>query len=142
MDRKVLVNEIIRDFFIIYFGTMMATVVFCSIFVPSAIFHSSYFLWTIVIAVFGDLPILVFYSENELSERQWMIRYLIHFILVECVVLIIGRILGLYRSVQAGAVFAVLILAVYFLTKTIAIFLDNITANMMNQKIEQNRKNK
>jgi len=127
-----LIRQLIKDYFII-FGILIIGAVFL---VPAEAINRDYILLTMTFAVIGDLPSIVLWSRSELSEqsRQW--RSILHFILLEAVILIYAGIIGLVSGLLEYAVFAMEILIIYFLVRFITWRGDLATAKKINKKLK------
>lgn len=132
MKIKELIRQLIKDYFVI-FGILIIGAVFL---VPAETINRDYILLAMTFAALGDLPIVVLWSRSELSEesRQW--RAILHFALLEAVILIYAGMIGLVSSLSDYAVFAVEILVIYLLVRLIAYRGDLATAKKINQRLK------
>lgn len=142
MDFKGFIQALIRQYFVIYTGSMIATFCFCQAFYPNEVLQTSYLAWMLLFSLCGTLPGVIFYSKRELSPRQWMVRKRIHFVLLECVLLTAGRILGMYKGVKQGFWFAIAVLVVYGFVAFISYWSEKRTAEALNEKLRERRKQK
>ena len=140
MDFKGFMHALIRQYFVIYTGSMIATFCFCQAFYPGEALQTSYLAWMLLFSLCGTLLGLIFYSKKELSPRQWMVRKGIHFVLLECVLLTAGRILEMYKGVKQGFWFAVTVLVVYGFVSFISYWSEKRTAEALNEKLRERRK--
>lgn len=141
MELRELLKRIVNSYFVIYGCSMMGTLLFCLIFDPESVFDVRYLEWMLLFSALGDLPALVFYSRKELTEKQWRVRLVIHFILLEAVLLVTAKYLKLYETFVQGAVFAGIILLVYVLVRAVCFAGDFRTAKDINDKLKEIRKN-
>ena len=125
------------DFFYIYAGSIFGTCVFCSIFYPDATFRLSYFGWMALFSLAGDVPMLVFYSKKVLTERQFLVRMAIHFILLEAVLMTFAGILRLYESPLQAAAFFGIVLLVYLMVKFLSFQNGSREAVIINRRIQE-----
>lgn len=139
MDFKEFMHFLLRQYFVIYTGSMMATFCFCLAFYPGEVLPVSYLAWMLLFSLCGTLPGLVFYSKKELSKEQWIIRKGIHFVLLETVLLTAGRILGMYQGMKQGVWFAITIFAVYVFVVAISYWSEKRTAEALNEKLKERR---
>ncbi len=135
-----IIQCLVRQYFVIYTGSMIATFCFCKAFYPTDELPLSYLAWMFLFSLVGTLPSLVFYSRKELSKKQWGIRIVLHFILLEAVLMVTGRLLDLYEGVQEGIWFVVTIFLVYVFVWAIMDFMDRRTAEEMNEKLKERRR--
>ena len=140
MEIRKILKMMMRNYLLIYAGSMISTWVFCIIFEPDACFDLNYFAWMMIFAACGDLPVLVFYSRKKLTEKQWKIRFAIHLILLEIVLLTFAYFAKMYQTFRQGFLFAILIFAVYLIIRLFEYRSDKKDAEKMNMKIQENRK--
>ncbi|MBO5450279.1 MAG: DUF3021 family protein [Lachnospiraceae bacterium] len=139
MEPKKIIGKIILGYPIIYGGSMMATYLFCMIFDRNATFSLDYFGYMFLFALVGDLPSLVFCSKRKLSKKEWNIRLLLHFILLETVLLVFAGILGMYHTLTEGIFFFVLVMAVYVMVRGLAFAGDILEVKKINAKLRERK---
>lgn len=137
MDFKELKREMLLGFFYIYAGSMFGTYVFCSVFYPDITFGLNYIRWMALFSLTGDATLLVFYSKKVLTERQFLVRTVIHFILLEIVLMIFAGVLRLYESPLQGVVFFFVILLVYLMVKLLSFKSGSKEAEAINRRIQE-----
>lgn len=137
---KPILKEMIRHFFIIYTGAVFGTFIYCFIFDRDAVFGIDYFIQIFFMSVSGDLPLLIFYSNKELTQAQMKRRHVLHFFIIEIVLLIVGKWFGLYGDTlaEAGVFFAV-VAFVYFLVFIFGYLMNAATADEINKRIEERK---
>ncbi len=140
MELRELLRRIVNSYFVIYGCSMLGTLVFCLIFEPDSVFNVQYLEWMLLFSALGDLPALVFYSGKELTEKQWRIREVIHFVILETVLLTAANCLGMYHTFLQGIVFAGIILLVYVLVRAVCFAGDFQTAKNINDQLKEIRK--
>lgn len=140
MELRELLKRMINSYFVIYGCSMMGTLLYSLIFMPDEVYNVEYFEWMLVFSLAGDLPALVFYSRKELTKRQWQGRLIIHFALLEAVLLVMAKYLKMYRTFLQGAVFAGIVLLVYILVRAVCFAGDFQTAKDINDKLRELRK--
>lgn len=142
MELREIIKKLIISYPTIYGCTMMATLVFCLIFHPDAVFGIDYLGKAMLFALAGDLPSLVFYSKREPDHRSWMIRQVIHLFLLETVLLVFGRYLDYYDNVTEGVLFFFIVLIVYVVVRTLAFSGDFREAKKINQILAKRKSDK
>lgn len=127
-----LIRQFIKDYFVI-FGILIIGSVF---FTPAETINRDYVLLTMTFAALGDLPSIVFWSKSELTEnsRQW--RAILHFILLEVVILGYAGMTGFVSGLLEYVIFAAEILIIYFLVRFITWRGDLATANKINNRLK------
>ncbi len=131
--RKCLVD----DYFIIVTGTLIGTLVFCSIFERSATFSLLYLGWVLLFSFLADLPLCIFYSKKELTEHQWMIRFILHFITLEGLLLTLAYLADMYHNLIGGVVFALIVAGVYILVRYTGHQINMRIAFKMNENLKR-----
>lgn len=140
MELRELLRRIVNSYFVIYGCSMLGTLVFCLIFEPDSVFNVQYLEWMLLFSALGDLPALVFYSGKELTIKQWRIREVIHFVILETVLLTAANCMGMYHTFSEGMVFAGIILLVYVLVRAVCFAGDFQTAKNINDQLKEIRK--
>ncbi len=141
MELRDLIKKILFSYPAIYGCSMMATFVFCMVFYhEDAVFGMDYFGLMLLFSLAGDLPILVFYSKREMSQKEMNVRLLIHFLLLECVLMVLGRFFGLYKSFLQGVFFFFIVLVVYVIIRA-SVFCEDIRrAKQLNDALAERKR--
>lgn len=142
MELRKLMKRLVINYPIIYGCSMMATFIFCMVFYSDSVFGLDYFGEMFLFALAGDLPSMVFYSKRELSHKEWMVRIIIHLLLLEGVLLVIGRLMGLYDNITEGIFFFFIVLAVCLVVWLLAFLDDARQAKEINKALEKRKSNK
>lgn len=130
-----LFSNMLRNYFIIFTVIILET----SLFNPSHAFTFREIMLSALFSLAANLTSLAFYSKTELSVRHRYIRMVIHFVLLEAVILILGIILGQVSGIMQIAIFALEILGIYALVIIIAWLIDCKSANDINQRLASMR---
>lgn len=131
MKQKNLFSSMIRDYFIIFSFIIIVT----ALLNPSHAFTYREIMLAALFAFAGDLPSLVTYSRKELSEKSRYIRMILHFVLLEVVILIFGNIIGQVAGLLQNTLLALEVLGIYILVIFITWLIDRKTANDINQQL-------
>lgn len=127
-----LARQFIKDYFII-FGILIIGSVFLT---PPETINRDYVLLTMTFAAVGDLPSLVFWSKSELTDQSRKWRTIVHFLLLETLILVYAGMTGIVTGVIEYAVFALQILIIYGLVRVITWRSDLSTANKINKELK------
>ena len=101
MDYKTfLVKKVMMSFFVSVTCITVAMAVVGMAFEPTALFGYDAFLSPLIFGALASLPMLVKYSKGELSIKQTMLRGVIHWLLLEAVLLTSLYLLGLLTSLS------------------------------------------
>lgn len=139
MDLRGFIQLLVKQYFVIYTGSMIATFCFCMVFYPEEALPVSYLAWMLLFSLCGTLPGLVFYSKKELTPKQWMVRKGVHFVLLEMVLLAAGESLGMYQGMKQGFWFVITVLIVYMFVMAVGFWSEKKTAEELNEKLRERR---
>ncbi len=94
--------------------------------------------WQIFLTgMLGALPTFLFYFKNEPTKKQFRIRCIIHFIVIEAVVMTEGALFGWYGSLADSLVLFVVILAVYLFVWAYSYFMNMHLARDINAALKR-----
>ncbi len=129
---------LIRDYFIIFTIILLATAVLN----PSHAFTFREIMLTALFALLGDLPSLINFTKKELSDKARYLRMVIHFVLLEVIILTFGNVLGQVSGLSQNILFAFEILGIYLLVIVITLLIDHKTASDINKQLANMRSDK
>ncbi len=124
--------QFIRQYFFI-FGILIISSAFL---IDPARIDRNFVLLSMTFAAVGDLPLVVFWSRSELSEKSLRIRTILHFILLEAVILMFGGITGIVPDLKGYIIFGLEVAVIYLLVKLISWRGDVRTADKINEKLK------
>lgn len=137
MNLSDILKRMLHNFFVIVTGTLICFIIFCAHFFPDDLFGLDSLAAILLFAAAGDLPFLIFYSREELSEKQWQIRMVIHFIVLETVLLGLSVYLGWITNIYPHGVFmCMLITGVYLVVRFINWKIDTKTTSEINERLK------
>ena len=141
MDR--IITEIkyaLRDFVLAYGLAVIATLFFRWLYhVDSPITLDT--LWKLMFLSFsGVLPRLVYYSSHELNEKEWIIRDILHKLILAVVIMVIARFMDIWESVIDGIIVLVVLFFIDFAINLLAYSKNATVAAKINQKLKERRK--
>ncbi len=134
-----LLKNIFRSFFVITTGVVASIYVFCLVFNPTAYFTLNDIGRVLIMAVAGSLPFFIFYSRNELSKKQMLIRQAIHLpVLLGVLMFLAWR----WDWVNMGnpkecAIFILLVIGVYVAVIALNTFQDKKLADKLNDSLKK-----
>lgn len=91
-------------------------------------------------ALAGDLPSFILYSRKELTKKQTRIRMIIHFIVLEAVLITLGNITGWVNDWLQSVVFFVDIAIIYLIVCLFSYNNDRLAARKINEKLKEMKK--
>ena len=94
--------------------------------------------WQIFLTgILGALPSFLFYFKNEPTKNQFRVRTVIHFIVIETVVMTEGAFFGWYGNFVGALVLFVVILAVYLFVWVYSYFMNMHLAKDINAALKR-----
>lgn len=130
---------ILSHFFVITVGVLFVTSISEILdhgFSLEYTFSASY-PWTVMLTgVLGALPSLLFYFKKEPTRKQFLIRIIIHFILIVMLILTEGKLVGWYSNLVEGLSIFASILAIYVLVWFITYRANKNTAKNINKALQ------
>lgn len=136
MSFEELKRSFIHNYFVIVTGTIIGTFLYCLMFEREVIFSVFDLGWFLLFSFLGDLPIFIFYSRKELSERQCLVRQILHFIMLEVLLLIVAYFAKMYKNLIGGIIFAVIVAGVYLLVRFNGYQKNILLASKMNENLK------
>lgn len=130
------VKTVMMSFFVSVVFITAAMALIGMIFEPDTIFGYEAFLSPILFGAVASLPLLVKYSKKELSVKQSVIRSVIHFLLLEVIVLSILFFTGLLTDVSMAISLAVSILVIDLVVNLVLWINDKKTAEEFNKALK------
>ena len=129
---------IINQFFII---TVCAMFIICAVnTLASGNFEyeiDATFPWVMMLTgLLGSLPSLLFCFGKEPTKKQFFVRVIIHFFLIQAVILTEGRLLGWYSTLPYMLIIAGMITMVYALVWVFSYLSEKNTAKNINKALE------
>ena len=137
MKSNEILANIIRNFFVIFGVIVLIT----ALLNPSYEFSSNEIMLVVVFALLSDLTALVFWAQNELSDNSRIKRRVLHFLLIEIIVLSFGNILGFVSGITQNIIFGIEIVGIYAIVSWVDWLIDKKTANNINDKLKKMRSN-
>lgn len=94
--------------------------------------------WQIFLTgILGALPSFLFYFKNEPTKKQFQLRTVIHFIVIETVVMTEGALFKWYGSFIDGLILFAVILAVYLFVWAYSYFMNMHLARDINAALKR-----
>lgn len=94
--------------------------------------------WEIFLTgILGALPSFLFNFKNEPTKKQFRVRTVIHFIVIETVVMTEGALFGWYGGLADALVLFVVILAVYLFVWAYSYFMNMHLASDINAALKR-----
>lgn len=130
------IKRLIRDYLTIFAIIVITVTVLRQIFIPNEYLRLTDIFIFMLCALAGDLPSLIFYSSRELSEKEMRLRIIIHFMVLEAVILILARVMGWVNGIVNTVFLAIQIALIYIIMRYISLMDDRKIANSINKKLK------
>ena len=99
--------------------------------------YSADFPWVIMLTgVIGAIPSALFYYKKEPTKNQFRLRQLIHYVVIEAIIMTEGFILKWYESFMDGLLIFGIVLLVYIVVFAYTYFVAFNTAHSINNALE------
>lgn len=135
--RTFFVKKVMMSFFISVTCICTAMALVGMVFEPDARFGYEAFLSPLIFGAVASIPSLVQYSKKDLSLRQTAIRNVLHFLLLEAVILSILYFLGLLTSVSMAVSLGISIFVIDLTVNLVMWINDKRTAKEFNYALKK-----
>lgn len=130
------INRLIRDFFIIFAIVVIFITVLRQIFSPSEYFELKDIFIYMLCSLAAVLTNFIFYSPKELSEKEMRLRTIIHFVVLEVVLLTLPNVMGWISGSLNTLLLAIQIAVIYVLVRFLTWRDDRKSAHRINEKLK------
>lgn len=130
------VKLVINHFFIISVGVLFIVAI-------SNTFEGSKPLsaevpWQVLLTgIAGALPTFLFYFKNEPTKKQFIARTAVHFVLIETIIMTVGRLFSWYDNLIEALLFFAVVLAVYLFVWLYSYFMNMYLAKDINSALKR-----
>jgi hypothetical protein len=129
------IKKVINDYFLIFASVMILLTILNGS--PDYSFKIKDIYKIMICALVGDLPSFILYSSKELSEKKMKKRIIIHFIVLEAVVLFFVNALGWITGIIETSVLAFEIAFICLLIRFLGWRADKKVAISINEKLKE-----
>ncbi|MBS4175234.1 DUF3021 family protein [Bacillus sp. FJAT-49736] len=129
------IQNIIRDFLIIFASIIIIITILRQIYYPNMAFDLKSIYIIIAFSFLSALTGFILYSPNEISEKKMRIKIAIHFFSLEILLITLGRIFGIVNSASDIIIFAMQIAVVYIIVRLLSWKSDIKEAKKINEKL-------
>lgn len=130
------IKKLIRDFFIIFAIIVICITILRQIFMPDEYFELKDIFIYMICSLVGDLPSLILYLPKEISEKEMRLRIIIHFMVLETVLLTLANVMGWVTGIVNTILFAFQILVIYVIVRLLVWTDDRKVAQKINEKLK------
>ncbi|MEK4519524.1 DUF3021 family protein [Paenibacillus sp. FSL H8-0122] len=136
MKRSEVVKDIIRDFLVIFASIIIIITVLRQIFMPELAFDLISIYTIMGFSLLGALTGMMLYAPNGVSEQAMRVRILIHFLLLEILLIALASLIGVVASVSAALLLALQIAVVYSIVRLLSYEKDKKEAEQINERLK------
>ena len=130
------IKRLVRDYFTIFAMIVITITLLRQVFVPNELLRLTDIFNYMICALAGDLPSLIFYSPKELSEQEMRLRIVIHFVILEAVILTLANVMGWATGLIDTAFLAAQVAFIYIIVRVLIWTDDRKAANRINERLK------
>lgn len=130
-------SKYIKEFIISYFVIFGVIILLTLLLIPNYNYTRTSILQIAVAALLGNIPGILLYDTDRLSLKAFRIRLILHFLMIEAIILLFGCFVGIVTTVSQVLIFSVEIAVIYILVRLICWGGDKSTVNKINQKLKE-----
>lgn len=137
MDLRKLLTEMFTSYFTLVTLITVATLVLGLCFEPEAAFGYEAFASPLLYGACGVVPVIVMYSKRELTIKEFIVRKIIQFIIIEVLILFVA----FYQTGLAGGgkvkmiLLGISVLVVYILSHVVEWIQNYLSAKQMTAQL-------
>ena len=137
MTKKEFMYQIVRMFFVLVTLINIAMFIFGKMLQPNTTFGYRALILPVIYAVAGVLPMIVMYSDRELTVKEVIVRKIIQFLLIEMsiIFIIFGKDFMFSEHRQLLFAIALCIFIVFVFANIISWEMDRVVARRMTEKL-------
>lgn len=135
------VQNIIKDFLIIFASIIIIITILRQIYYPNMAFDLKSIYIIILFSFLSALTGFILYSPNEISEKKMRIKMAIHFFTLEILVITLASIFGIVKSGLDVIIIALQIVVIYIIVRLLSWKNDIKDAKKINEKLKTFKKN-
>ncbi|MCI9398449.1 MAG: hypothetical protein HFJ07_01300 [Lachnospiraceae bacterium] len=141
MELKSILKKCMLDFLVIQAGITLAMGIIGCINPPSYGVSHYLFFMPFVYAFFCVIPSFVVYSTRELSIKEMLVRKVIHFFLIEVIVMTVSYMAGALDNAYMCISILLAVPVIYIVVNVMGYLFYKSEANMMTKKIQHIKQN-
>lgn len=136
MKRSEVAKDIIRDFLVIFASIIILITVLRQIYMPELAFDLMSIYTVMGFSLLGALTGLILYTPHEVSEQAMRVRIVLHFVLLETLLIALASLIGVVASVSAALLLALQIAVVYAIVRLLSYEKDKKEAARINERLK------
>ncbi|MEQ8156180.1 MAG: DUF3021 family protein [Clostridiaceae bacterium] len=133
------IKKLIRNYLMIFAIILICSTILREIFSQNKYFELNEIYICMICSLISVLPGLIFYSSKQISEKKTKFRIIIHFVVLEAVLLTWANVTGLITGIENTILSGFEIAAVYMIIKFLSRVEDRKVADSINEKLRAMR---
>lgn len=133
---KATIKMIVSHFLVICVAVMFFTSIL-NLSLGHKILPIEYPFQILLTGLITSLPSALFYFKNEPSKKQFYFRFLIHFCIIETIVMIEGSLIGWYNDITEAIIVFVIVILVYAAVLVYSRLENTFTARSINDALKK-----
>ncbi|AIQ61554.1 DUF3021 family protein [Paenibacillus borealis] len=136
MKLSEIAKDIIRDFLVIFASIIIIITVLRQIYIPELAFDLISIYTIMGFSLLGALTGILWYTPHEISERAMRVRIVIHFLLLEILLIGLASLIGVVNDVSGALLLALQIAVVYAIVRVLSYEKDKKEADQINERLK------
>lgn len=136
MKRSEVAKDIIRDFLVIFASIIIIITVLRQIFMPELAFDLISIYTIMGFSLLGALTGIILYAPHRISEKAMRVRIIIHFLLLELLLISLASCIGAVTSISGAFLLAIQIAVVYAIVRVLSYGKDKKEAEQINERLK------
>jgi hypothetical protein len=129
------VKEIIRDFLMIFANVIIIITILRQIFLPDIAFDLKSIYTIMAFSFLSVLTRIILYAPHGISEKRMRVRIVVHFFILEILLISLGIFIGVVSNVSGALILALQIAVVYAIVRLLSYESDKKEANKINERL-------
>jgi Protein of unknown function (DUF3021). len=130
------IKKMVINYFIIFAVIVISITVLRQFLSPYRYVETREIFVYMICALAGDLPGLILYSPNEISEKEMRLRIIIHFVVLEAVILVLANVTGWVTGALNTTLLSLQIAVIYMVVRFLAWMDDKKSADKINERLK------
>ena len=132
-------RKLAQDYFTIFAVIVITLTILRQVFAPDTHFELKDIFIYMICALVADLPSLILYTPKEISEKEMRLRIILHFVVLEAALLVLGNVTGWVKGASSTVIFAIQIAVIYVVIRFLKWKGDSQSAQSINQRLQAMR---
>ncbi|WNS42402.1 DUF3021 family protein [Paenibacillus sp. MMS20-IR301] len=129
-------KEIFRDFLVIFASIIIIITVLRQIYAPELVFDLVSIYTIMGFCLLGALTGIILYAPSGISERAMRVRIMVHFLVLEILLVTLASFIGVVASLSGALTLALQIAVVYAIVRVLSYEKDKKDADKINERLK------